>query len=693
MRVNTVRSLSCGLLQLAACANVWAGGVPIVELPRVQISGEAPPDALARSSTEGYVTAGQLAERPISRSGELLEFVPGMIVTQHSGEGKANQYFLRGFNLDHGTDFYTEVDGLPVNMRTHGHGQGYADINFIIAELIGALDYRKGPYYAEVGDFGAAGSADLRYVDALPDPIARVSIGEYGYRGALLAGSPRLGDGHLLLAGEASRYDGPYALEQNAQIYKGVARYHRGTDTDGFTLGLQAYGIDYDAPDQIPLRAVRDGSIGALGYIDPSDGGASRRFSLNGEWRQSAALGHWRARAYALHYKMQLYSDFTYFFSDPDDADAVPDDQFEQYDRRWVYGASVARHWALPTAIPIDIDAGLQARHDDIAPVGLYLTQARQRHDTVREDEVRESSVGLYLSSSQQWTRWYRTTLGLRGDWYGFDVDSDLAANSGSADDHLLAPKAAMVFGPWRATQLFLNYGEGFHSNDARGTTITLDPTDPSGSTPAERVTPLVRVRGAELGLSSAIAAHATLTATLWQLKSDSELVYIGDAGNSEAGPPSTRRGVELSAYWAPLPWMAFDADYAWSHGRLDVSDQDGDRIPNSIEDVISFGITVPEVRGFSAGLRLRRLGEAALVEDNSARSRPTTVVNLQGSYRFLRRYLVSLAVLNVFDSDDNDITYFYESRLPGEPAEGVADYHFHRVEPRALRLSLALSF
>ncbi len=687
-------ALTASAIGLVIVSRAWAGGVPAVELETVEVIGTRSIEDAARSSTEGSVTAEQLAERPISRSGELLEFVPGLIVTQHSGEGKANQYFLRGFNLDHGTDFYTEVDGLPVNMRTHGHGQGYADINFIIPELIGELTYRKGPYYADVGDFAAAGSANLRYMDVLPANIAKATIGEYGYYSALLAGSPKISDdGTLLLGGEVTRYDGAYDLKQDAKIYKALARYNVGTETDGFTLGLQAYRIDYYAPDQIPLRAVQSGQIGDLGFIDATDGGKVRRYSLNGEWRQPAALGHWAAQAYALRYKLDLYSDFTYFFSDPDDGDALPDDQFEQFDDRHVYGGSVKRYWLLPTAIPIDIETGVQGRFDDIDPVGLYLTQARDRNSTVREDRVKESSVGVYVSSTQKLTGWFRSELGLRFDQYHFRVNSDLDANSGTADDHLAAPKAALILGPWSKTELYLNYGEGFHSNDARGTTITLDPTDPTLTTPADKVTPLVKITGEEIGITTAIIPDVKLSATLWRLESDSELVYVGDAGTSEAGPPSTRKGVELSAYYTPLSWLVLDADYAFSHGRLDVPSGEGNRIPNSIENVISFGLTIPETNHWSAGLRLRYLGKAALVEDNSARSKPTTVVNAQTTYRFLQRYSASLAVLNLFDSNDNDITYFYESRLPGEPAEGVSDIHFHPVEPRAVRFTLGASF
>lgn len=690
--LKPLRLLSFTCANLAAfCAQ--AGGVPAVELEEVVITGKRTLEESPKSSTEGYVTAEQLEQRPIARAGELLEFTPGLIVTQHSGEGKANQYFLRGFNLDHGTDFYTEVDGLPVNMRTHGHGQGYADINFIIPELIGDLQYRKGPYFAQVGDFAAAGSASLRYKDELPATLATATVGEFGYYNALLAGSPTVAGGKLLLAGEVTRYDGAYDLKQDAKIYKGLARYNRGNEQEGFTASLAAYDIEYLAPDQIPQRAVDSGLIGELGFIDPTDGGKVQRFSLSTEWRGLASGGHWNVQAYALSYDLELFSNFTYFFTDPSDADLLPDDQFEQFDERRVYGLNAKRYWLLPTALPIDVEAGVQIRYDDIDTVGLYLTSERQRNQTVREDAVKEGSVGLYLSSTQRWTDWLRTVAGLRFDHYDFEVDSNLAANSGKADDDLLTPKLAAVFGPWKRTEFYLNYGEGFHSNDARGTTLSLDPTDPDLLTPADSVTPLVKVKGGEIGVNTKLIPAVTLSASLWYLNSDSELVYIGDAGNSEAGPPSERRGVELSAYYPPLRWLIVDADYAFSRGRLDVPAGEGDRIPNSIEDVFSLGLTIPETRNWSAGLRVRYLGPGPLIEDNSARSKSTTVVNAQLGYRFLKTYTATVAVLNLLDSNDNDITYFYESRLPGEPAEGVADFHFHRVEPRAARLTLRAEF
>lgn len=677
-------------LACAAPPAVQAGGRPLAQIPTVIVSG--PQTGTVHSATQGHVGSDQIGERPIARAGELLEFVPGLIVTQHSGEGKANQYFLRGFNLDHGTDFYSEVDGLPVNMRSHGHGQGYADINFIIPELIESIDYRKGPYYADVGDFATAGSARLRYVDALPSNLLRFTGGEHGYASVLAAGSPEVAGGRLLLGVEGSRYEGPYDLESDQQKLSGVARFNRGDAFNGITASLMGYDIDYLAPDQIPLRAVESGQIGRYGFIDPSDGGEVHRYSASLEWRRGDASQRWRVQGYALDYRMDLYSNFTYFLADP-----VNGDQFRQFDDRKVYGLEGSYRRALSWAVPLTLETGAQLRHDHIGTVGLYATRAREVVSTVREDGVRETSLGLHAGGTLQWTPWFASYLGLRADAYRFDVDAQLEANSGTENDTLVSPKLALVFGPWQRTRLFLNYGEGFHSNDARGVTIAVDPAD--GVTPLQAIDPLVKARGAELGVSSTPVEDLHLSAALWMLRSDSELVYVGDAGNSEASDASRRHGIELSAYWAPLPWLIVDADYAYSHARLDVSGN-ADRIPNSVEDTLSIGLTIPEMRGWSGGLRLRRLGGGPLIEDNSARSDSTTVVNLQLGYRLLDRFPLEVALLNAFDSTDNDITYFYESCLAseacgaGEANEGgVSDFHLHPVEPRAVRVTVGATF
>jgi hypothetical protein len=484
-----VPRLLIGLLPLAA----FAGGIPTVTLDTVQVSDGRALEYQPESATEGRVGAEQLALRPISRNGELLEFLPGLIVTQHSGEGKANQYFLRGFNLDHGTDFYTEVDGLPVNMRSHANGQGYADINFIIPELIGSLDYRKGTYYADVGDFSAAGSANLRDVDSLPHGLVKFTGGSHDYYSLLATGSPKVLGGDLLLGAEGRLYRGPFINDSKEHKLAGIARWNHCDEQDGLTVGLQGYVIRDNASDQIPLRAVQDGTLDRYGYEDPTDGGGARRISGNVEWRHQVDDGNWRASAYALDYKVKRYSDFTYFLDDP-----VNGDQFEQAEHRQVHGAALRRYRRLPVAIPADIDIGLQSRFDDIAPIGLYKTRDRARLSTVRGDAVQEGSLAGYIAAKQLWTRWLRSEFGYRVDWYHFNVSSDTAENSGTRSASIGNPKLTLIFGPWAKTQLFADFGEGFHSNDARGVTLHVDSADKT--TPVASARPLVRARGKEMG-------------------------------------------------------------------------------------------------------------------------------------------------------------------------------------------------
>jgi outer membrane receptor protein involved in Fe transport len=278
----------------------------------------------------------------------------------------------------------------------------------------------------------------------------------------------------------------------------------------------------------------------------------------------------------------------------------------------------------------------------------------------------------------------------LRADHFDFDVDAGLAVNSGRESDSIASPKFALVLGPWSKTEFFFNAGKGFHSNDARGTTIQVDPTD--GVTPAERVDALVDATGMDVGLRTALVPDTQFSFSVWSLKLDSELVFIGDAGTTEASRASERRGVEASVIWNPLAWLIVDADLAWSRARFSDYDPAGDRIPGAVENVASVGLAVDHPSGWFGGARFRHFGEAPLIEDNRVRSKPTTLVNLEAGYRFWERYKISAAVYNVFDSEDSDITYFYESQLANETAP-VEDIHFHPVEPRTVRVTLSGSF
>jgi outer membrane receptor protein involved in Fe transport len=681
-----------GLLAAAAAAMAWAAaapgaGVPAAGLEEIVITAER--HGLygdVDSATEGLVPSEQLETRPVLRTGELLEVVPGLVVTQHSGDGKANQYFLRGFNLDHGTDLATRIDGVPVNMPTHAHGQGYSDINFLIPELLESVAYRKGPYYAEEGDFSAAGSVDLRYRTELPGPIYEVAGGEHGYARALLAQSPELAGGSFLYALDYSINDGPWLLPADYRKANAVAGYARGEEAHRWSLTASAYDGDWTSTDQIPLRAVASGAIDRLGFVDATDGGGSTRTGLTFAWHDARATIAWDALAYAIDYRLDLFSNFTYALDHPDDGD-----QFEQLDDRRVYGfaGSLARANAIG-GLAGTLTAGVQLRYDDIDTVGLYHTRARERLSTLREDAVEQSALGLHVEQSLDLAPRVRAVAGLRWQRDAFDVASSLAANSGTADGALVLPKLSFVLGPWSSTEFFLNAGRGFHSNDGRGTTTVVDPSD--AVSPVAPADPLVPVTGYDIGLRTAAIPKLQLAASWWTMALDSELLFVGDAGGTEATRGSRRHGLEIGAWYRPLDWLILDGDLAWSHAAFRGADPAGDHIPGAVERVASFGLAIEHPGGWTGGLRVRHFGPAPLVEDGSVRSDGTTVVNLRAGYALNDHLGVTFDVYNLLDSEEDDISYYYESRLPGEAAP-VADVHFHPVEPRTWRLGLRGSF
>jgi hypothetical protein len=687
----TIRTGSCLAAALAvASPAAHGGGVTgagleeiVVTAGRIVLTGEP------RAASEGTVLAEQLETRPLLRVGELLEVVPGMIVTQHTGDGKANQYFLRGFNLDHGTDFSTRVEGMPVNMPSHAHGQGYMDLNFVIPELIDRVVYRKGTYYPELGNFSAAGAAELGYVDRLPESFVSLSVGEFGYLRGVAGTSLDLAGGALLLGLEVDRTDGPWVNPENLEKTNAVLRWSRSGENSGVAVNLMAYSGEWDSSDQIPLRAVESGELDRFGAIDPTTGGESSRYSLSFTGFRRFGESQLDYGAYAMDYDLRLFSNFSYFI------DEENGDQFAQFDDRRVFGGALA--WTRPVAFGAGgstLRLGLDLRHDDIDPVGLYLSRGRERYETVREDVVTQTLTGLWGGFATRWTPWLRSEFGLRFDRLDYDVESDLADNSGSGSDDLASPKLSITLGPWSNTEFFLAAGRGFHSNDVRGATIAVDPADPTCTVAGgclAPVTPLVGAEGYEVGLRTAALPRMQLSLALWRLDLDSELLFIGDGGATEPTRPSRREGIEIGLYARPFEGVILDADYAWARPRFTDADPSGDRIPGAVESAASLGITAELPSGWFAGARLRYLGPAALVENDSVRSESTTLVNLQAGYRW-PRLRVTAALYNVFDETANDITYYYESRLPGE-AGPVEDIHFHPVEPRSLRVTVEARF
>ncbi len=637
---------------------------------------------IAPSASMGRASAEELAQRPFLRTGELLEVVPGMIVTQHSAGGKANQYFLRGFNLDHGTDFAIFVDNMPVNNRTHGHGQGYADINFLIPELVEELEYVKGPYSPQFGDFSTAGAARFRLYRELPKGIASFSIGKDNYFRGLIADSFQAGPGVATFALEYNYYDGPWVQADEARRWNGFLRYSLGDENDFATFTFMGYDSNWNATDQVPKRAIDSGMIDRLGFIDPTVGGDSHRYSLSADFQRTGANGVTRGSVYAGLYQLDLYSNFTLFLDDP-----VNGDQFNQFDDRWFAGGVIDHTFDSIDLIGRDAVAtvGLQTHHDWIDGVGLHKTKARQRLSTVREDDVYEGSFGGYGNVELFWNDWIRTQTGLRADLYYFDVNARTApVNSGTEWDGIVSPKAGIVFGPWHETELYLNGGFGFHSNDARGVTITRDPV--SGAA-VDSVPPLVRTKGAELGLRTQIIPNLTSTLALWYLRSDSELVYVGDAGNIEAGDASERYGIEWSNYWRPTSWLYIDAEATVTETYFVDT---GEKIENAVPVSFSGGIAIGESTGLFAALRARYFAPRPLSADGGVKSADAFQLNAQIGYRTENHWQIALEALNLLDAKDNDIEYLYTSRLPGEPAGGIDDIHLHPYEPFQLRLTVS---
>ena len=705
-RSAVATALAFTLASATAAEDGSGGSGSVMETITVVASGIS---SMTAAST-GEVSAEQIANQPLLRPAAVLENVPGLIVTQHSGEGKANQYFLRAFNLDHGTDLASEIDNVPVNMPTHAHGQGYSDLNFLIPELVGELHYKKGPYYADEGDFATAGSVRIGLLNHV-DSTASLGDGEDGYRRALLMGSTDLAGGTLLAAGEAYHDDGPFDVPDDYNRVNGVLRYHRGTGTDYWTLTAMAYSGAWNSTDQVPQRALDAGLISRFGSLNPTDGGATSRSSLSFNRVTRSDDQQSQFSAYVIRYQLDLWSTFTYDLKDP-----AYGDQMLQHDDRVVYGFNGAKTWYTQLAgLSVSNVVGVQARLDDIRDVGIFPTYQRQIIGTTQNAGVTESNAAAYVENGVQWRDWLRTVVALREDQFDFDVrdkllnadgsctvgSDPLGCNSGTRRASIFSPKLGIAVGPWSRTTFFLNVADGYHSNDARGVTR-------SGQNPDDQpVTPLTRANSAEIGVATAIIPRWDSSLDLFRLKLKSELVFEGDAGVTAPSGSTTRSGVEWANRFRFAPWLSGDLNAAFSRGRFDQAAPPDDlgcgdaapshpcarpiaitgrSIPNSPSNVIDAGLMAQSGSGWFGALRARHFGASPLTEDGSARSPPYTTVDGQFGYRPSNAWTVAVDVFNILDVRWNDIEYYYVSRLQNE-ASPQPDHVVHPGVPRTVRL------
>ncbi len=632
------------------------------------------------SASQGVVGYSDFSTRPLSRVAELVEVVPGMIATQHSGPGKANQYFLRGINLDHGSDFSTYFDGMPVNWRTHAHAQGYMDLNFIIPEIIERVDFQKGPYFADTGDFSLAGSNTIKTYDTLEKNFTELTLGSKDELRLVTANSFQLDNGTLLTAFEHQQTNDHFVLDQDVRKYNGLLKYTGIIANVPSRITFSAYDSEWTSTNQIPQRAVDNGLISRFGFIDPDLGGKSYRYSLTGSFE----MNNWDISLYASSYYMSLINNPTYFLNNP-----VDGDEFEQEDERRLFGGSLrneteTRLFGLNSKQTLGIDV----RYDDVNELNLFNTISRRRVSSIREDEAEEFSAGIFAESQISLSEKLRATVGVRVDFYDFEIDALRPDNSGGGQDSLWQPNVGLAYHMNDNLALYLNYGHGFHSNDVRAAVNTVDPTT---GDPTDAQDVLVEGDGSEIGFRYDTLTGFNISIAAFELRVDSELVFVGDAGTTEPSEPTSRNGIEINSFWEMSENWVFDFSAAKTSGYFRGLPSNADSITDAHEEVLAAGLTYVGNNGLTASLRLRHFGDAALTEDETVNKDGSTLVHAGLSYEF-NNWELGVDVLNLLDAEDDDIAYYFESQLAGEPA-GLEDIHFHPSNPRTVRVLLKYRF
>ena len=634
----------------------------------------------ADSASQGVVGYDDFSTRPLARVAELVEVIPGMIATQHSGPGKANQYFLRGFNLDHGSDFSTYFDGMPVNWRTHAHAQGYMDLNFIIPELIQRLDFQKGPYFANTGDFSLAGSNRMVTYDTLEEGFSELTLGSRNETRLLTANSFEVGDGDFLYAIEHQQTNGFFDLEQDVRKYNALLKYTGDIFNIPSRITFSAYDSIWTSTNQIPERAVKNGLIDRFGFIDPDLGGDSYRYSLTGNFE----LNNWELNLYTSSYYMSLINNPTYVLND-----SINGDEFEQEDERILLGGSLVNEVETEIfGLPVTRTIGADLRYDDVSELNLFYTVNRNRIGSLREDEAQQLSLGSFADLQFSLTDRLRASVGLRLDFYDFEVDALRAQNSGSKNESLWQPKVNIAYGVNENLELYANYGEGFHSNDARAAVNTIDPAT---GNPSDTLDILVQGEGSELGFRYDTLEGFNFSLAWFELDLDSELVFVGDAGTTEPSDPSRRNGIELNSFWEFTEALVFDFAATKSDGHFRGLPSGENSIPDAHDLVVAAGLTYHNPNGWTSSLRVRHFDDAALTEDESVKKDSSTLVHFGVSYA-QESWELGLDIINLLDQEDDDIAYWFESRMIGETAS-FEDIHFHPSNPRAVRALLKYKF
>ncbi len=644
-----------------------------LEIPEVSVIGERP----VAASSEQFIPDKDILLQPQGRPAQVLRLIPGFIAVEHSGgAGKADQYFLRGFDADHGTDVAFFIDNMPINLRTHGHGQGYTDLNFIIPETIQGIDVVKGTYHAEFGDFNTAGAVRFKTRDVLQENVVQGGGGQFDTQRYLLMLSPTKDKVRTLFAAEGYYTNGPF---ENDNRYFRFNFMGKATVNPTVRSELSVTGSyqksNWNASGEIPFRAVTDGTIDRFGSIDPSEGGKTQRTTGRLQYHyDTPSGGQFFADAYLVYYKLDLWTNFTFFLDDPVNGDGI-----NQHDQRYMYGGNLGYQQAGELfGIHSAATAGFQVRDDSISNIRLGTQTKRTATGTIVESAVQEASYSPYMKLELQPMPWMRLAGGVRADYFTFDVrnlcDTCPQQPAGRKDSGQVSPKGNLILGPWFNTEFFVNYGTGFHSNDAR-------------STVAGDSSPLARAQGVEVGLRSKPWGpdRTELMATFWGLDLSSELVFVGDAGTTEARGATRRYGVEVGARGQIYGPLSFNGSLTWTHAEFKDT---GLAIPLAPELTAYAALLLRWPEGLSSQLQMTYLGVRPLNEERTVKAPSWLDFDLTERYQLPiklshGRLEAFLFVQNLFDAKWEGATFALTSRLPNEPAGGVQDIHFVPGNPR----------
>ncbi|HEY7533176.1 MAG TPA: TonB-dependent receptor plug domain-containing protein [Nitrospiraceae bacterium] len=652
----------------------------VLEVPEVSVVTDRP----VAASSQQFIPDKEYLLQPQGRPAQVLRLIPGFIAVEHSGgAGKADQYFVRGFDADHGTDVAFFTDGMPINFRSHAHGQGYADLNFIIPETIQGLDTYKGAYLPEYGDFNTAAAVNFRTREVVKEGVVQAAGGQFDTQRYILMFSPTKDKVRTLLAGEAYYTNGPFINDnryfRTNLLGKATTNF---SNRDEFSITASFHKANWNASGEIPLRAVHDGSLDRFGAVDPSEGGHTTRATVRVNYHYDTPWGGtFFANGYGQYYKFDLFTNFTFFLNDPVNGDGI-----QQSDRRGIYGGDIGyKHQAEVLGVPTISTVGFQVRVDDIyAKLGTQTTRAPT--GTTTDNHILEASYEPYVKAELQPTTWMKLIGGVRTPIFTFDVTNrcEVCAEqpSGRKDSALILPKASLILGPWFKTEFFANYGQGYHSNDARSA-VAVDSV------------PLARAQTYEIGLRSQPwgPEGLMLTASLWAIDLQSELVFVGDEGTTEIRGPTRRRGMEVALRGQVVGPLYFNGHISWTKAEF----TNGDAIPLAPELTAYGALLLQWPEGLRSQLQATYMGTRPLIEDRSVKSPSWVEFDLSERYMLPvklphGKLEAFLFIQNLFNTGWEQATFFFESRLRNEAA-GVNDIHFVPGNPRFFMGGLAWYF